>query len=101
PARILHARDGGVSGRVALVGAGPGDPDLLTLKAARLMREADVVLHDALVAPEILALAGQGARPTPVGKGGGCRSTPQRFIEQLLIREARAGHKVVRLKGGD
>jgi uroporphyrin-III C-methyltransferase len=91
-----------MSGRVAVVGAGPGDPELLTLKAARLLREADVVLHDALVAPEILALAGHGARLIAVGKRGGCRrSTPQRFVEQLLIREARAGHSVVRLKSGD
>jgi uroporphyrin-III C-methyltransferase len=88
-------------GHVSLVGAGPGDPELLTLKAARLLREADVVLHDALVTPEILALARRDARLIAVGKRGGCRSTSQRFIEQLLIREARAGHKVVRLKGGD
>jgi uroporphyrin-III C-methyltransferase len=90
-----------MKGSVALVGAGPGDPELLTLKAARLLRDADVVLHDALVAPEILALASRGARLIAVGKRGGCRSMPQRFIEQLLIREARAGHNVVRLKGGD
>ena len=90
-----------MTGRVALVGAGPGDPELLTLKAARLLREADVVLYDALVAPDILALAGRGARLIAVGKRGGCRSTPQRFIEELLIREARAGRNVVRLKGGD
>jgi uroporphyrin-III C-methyltransferase len=90
-----------MSGHVALVGAGPGDPELLTLKGARLLREADVVLYDALVAPEILALARRDARLIAVGKRGGCRSTPQRFIEELLIREARAGHKVVRLKGGD
>lgn len=90
-----------MTGGVALVGAGPGDPELLTLKAARLLRDADVVLHDALVAPGILAMARRGARLIAVGKRGGCRSTPQRFIEQLLIREARAGHKVVRLKGGD
>jgi uroporphyrin-III C-methyltransferase len=88
-------------GRVTLVGAGPGDPELLTLKAARRLREADVVLYDALVAPEILALARRDARLIAVGKRGGCRSTPQRFIEQLLIREARAGRDVVRLKGGD
>jgi len=90
-----------MKGRVTLVGAGPGDPELLTLKAARLLREADVVLYDALVAPEILALVRHGARLIAVGKRGGCRSTPQRFIERLLIREARAGHNVVRLKGGD
>jgi uroporphyrin-III C-methyltransferase len=90
-----------VTGRVTLVGAGPGDPELLTLKAARVLREADVVLHDELVSSDILALARPGARLIAVGKRGGCRSTPQRFIEQLMIREARAGHAVVRLKGGD
>lgn len=89
------------NGRVALVGAGPGDPELLTLKAVRALREADVVLHDDLVAPEILAYARSDARIVAVGKRGGCRSTPQAFIEQLLIREARAGRYVVRLKGGD
>jgi uroporphyrin-III C-methyltransferase len=90
-----------MKGHVTLVGAGPGDPELLTLKAARLLGEADVVLYDALVTPEILALVRHEARLIAVGKRGGCRSTPQRFIEQLLIREARAGHNVVRLKGGD
>ncbi|MFO1399018.1 MAG: uroporphyrinogen-III C-methyltransferase [Burkholderiales bacterium] len=89
------------SGRVTLVGAGPGDPELLTLKAVRALREADVVLHDDLVDPAILAFARDGARLVGVGKRGGCRSTPQAFIEQLMIREARAGHRVVRLKGGD
>jgi uroporphyrin-III C-methyltransferase len=88
-------------GRVLLVGAGPGDPELLTLKAIRALREADVVLHDDLVSPEILAFVRAGARIVPVGKRGGCRSTPQSFIEQLMIREARAGHTVVRLKAGD
>jgi uroporphyrin-III C-methyltransferase len=88
-------------GRVLLVGAGPGDPGLLTLKAVRVLHEADVVLHDDLVSPEILAFVRAGARIVPVGKRGGCRSTPQSFIEQLMIREARAGHTVVRLKGGD
>jgi len=88
-------------GRVALVGAGPGDPELLTLKAARALAAADVVLHDDLVTADILAMAGPDARLIAVGKRGGCRSTPQSFIEQLLIREARAGNRVVRLKGGD
>jgi uroporphyrin-III C-methyltransferase len=86
---------------VQLVGAGPGDPDLLTLKAVRALEAADVVLHDDLVPPAILAFARPGARLVPVGKRGGCRSTPQAFIEQLMIREATAGHAVVRLKGGD
>jgi len=88
-------------GRVILVGAGPGDPELLTLKAVRALRCADVVLHDDLVAPEVLAFLRPYARRIPVGKRGGCQSTPQAFIEQLMVREARAGHLVVRLKGGD
>jgi uroporphyrin-III C-methyltransferase len=88
-------------GRVLLVGAGPGDPELLTQKAVRALRAADVVLHDDLVPPAILAYVRPGARVVAVGKRGGCRSTPQAFIEQLLVREARAGNIVVRLKGGD
>jgi uroporphyrin-III C-methyltransferase len=102
PRGASHEHEGRpMSGRVVLVGAGPGDPELLTLKAVRALREADVVLHDALVSPEILDFARPGARVIAVGKRGGCRSTPQRFIEQLLVREARAGNRVVRLKGGD
>lgn len=89
------------SGRVQLVGAGPGDPELITLKALRALREADVVLHDDLVGEAILDHVRRDARVIAVGKRGGCRSTPQAFIEQLMIREARAGHRVVRLKGGD
>ena len=88
-----------MTGRVLLVGAGPGDPELLTLKAVRALRMADVVLHDDLVPPAILAYVRPGARLVAVGKRGGCRSTPQAFIEQLLIREARAGNVVVRLEG--
>jgi uroporphyrin-III C-methyltransferase len=87
-------------GRVYLVGAGPGDPDLLTLKAARLLAQADVVLIDDLASDELLAFCPQ-ARVIRVGKRGGCKSTAQAFIEKLLVHEARAGHKVVRLKGGD
>jgi uroporphyrin-III C-methyltransferase len=88
------------SGRVFLVGAGPGDIELLTLKAARLLALADVVLIDDLAGDDVLALCPQ-ARIIHVGKRGGCKSTPQLFIEKLLVREARAGHTVVRLKGGD
>jgi len=88
-------------GRVYLVGAGPGDPELLTLKAVNAMAAADVVLVDDLVNPAILAHAPAGARIVPVGKRGGCRSTPQAFIERLMVSEARAGKRVVRLKGGD
>jgi uroporphyrin-III C-methyltransferase len=87
-------------GTVWLVGAGPGDPGLLTLHAARALAEADIVLHDALVSPEILALAAQ-ARLEPVGKRAGGRRTPQLRINEQLIRLAREGHRVVRLKGGD
>src|ERR1700743_1837190 len=87
-------------GAVWLVGAGPGDPDMLTLKAAQALAQADVVLHDALVAPEILALAPQ-ARLEPVGKRAGRERTPQLRINQRLIELARAGLRVVRLKGGD
>ena len=88
------------SGKVFLVGAGPGDIELLTLKAARLLAAADVVLIDDLAGDEVLSLCPQ-ARVIHVGKRGGCKSTPQSFIEKLLVREARAGHMVVRLKGGD
>lgn len=87
-------------GTVWLVGAGPGDPELLTVRAARALAEADVVLHDALVSPEILALAPQ-ARLEPVGKRAGGRRTPQLRINQRLVSLAREGHRVVRLKGGD
>ena len=88
------------SGKVFLVGAGPGDIELLTLKAARLLAAADVVLIDDLAGDEVLSLCPQ-ARIIHVGKRGGCKSTPQSFIEKLLVREAQAGNAVVRLKGGD
>ena len=84
---------------VALVGAGPGDPELLTLRALKRLEAADVVLADDLVDPRVLALV-QG-RLLRVGKRGGCISTDQHFIHALMVREARAGHRVVRLKGGD
>jgi uroporphyrin-III C-methyltransferase len=86
---------------VALVGAGPGDPELLTLKALRVLGRANIVLHDDLVSPEVLAFVNPAARVVTVGKRSGCPSTAQAFIEQLMIREARAGALVVRLKGGD
>jgi uroporphyrin-III C-methyltransferase len=87
--------------KVVLVGAGPGDPELLTLKAVRALGAADVVLVDELVSRECLAHVRPGARIIEVGKRGGCRSTPQAFIERLLARYARQGKNVVRLKGGD
>lgn len=89
------------AGKVWLIGAGPGDPELLTLKAARVLGEADVVLVDDLVDRRVLVHARTGARIVEVGKRGGCKSTPQAFIEKLMVRLARRGAVVARLKGGD
>ena len=90
---------------VYLVGAGPGDPELLTLKAVRVLRAATVILVDDLVGEQLLAAVLDSAATAPrivhVGKRGGCASTPQHFICKLLVREALAGERVVRLKGGD
>ena len=86
--------------KVWLVGAGPGDPELLTLKAVRALKDAEVVMLDDLVNPQILQHCPQ-ARVIRVGKRGGCRSTPQAFIQRLMLRHARQGRCVVRLKGGD
>lgn len=86
--------------KVWLVGAGAGAPDLLTLRAARLLADADIVFHDALVHPDTLALATR-ARLVPVGKRCGRHSTAQRFINKRLIDAARRYPVVVRLKGGD
>ena len=87
--------------RCALVGAGPGDPELLTLKAVRAIRAATVLLVDDLVSDGVLRFARKSARIVHVGKRGGCTSTPQAFIERLMVTEARNGERVVRLKGGD
>lgn len=89
------------SGRVALVGAGPGDPDLLTVKAVRALQEADVIVADRLVGPRILDRARRDARRIMVGKTPGRPSPSQAEINAILVREAAAGHQVVRLKGGD
>ena len=88
-------------GKVWLVGAGPGDPELLTLKAVRVLGMANVVLVDDLVNRAILVHCREDARIVRVGKRGGCTSTPQAFIERLMIAEAKAGRTVARLKGGD
>ena len=86
---------------VQLVGAGPGDPELLTIKAVRAIRRATVLLVDDLVGPGVLAYARKSARVVHVGKRGGCASTSQAFIERLMAAEALRGERVVRLKGGD
>ncbi len=89
-----------MSGKVWLIGAGPGDPELLTLKAVRALGEAEVVMIDDLVNPAVLDHC-PTARVIRVGKRGGCRSTPQAFIHRLMLRYARQGRCVARLKGGD
>jgi uroporphyrin-III C-methyltransferase len=86
---------------VTLVGAGPGDPELLTLKAVKALQTATVILVDDLVHPDVLQHARPQARVVHVGKRGGCQSTPQAFIDKLMVQEALAGETVVRLKGGD
>ena len=88
-------------GQVALVGAGPGDPELLTLKALRLLRQAEVVVYDNLVAPEILDFSPSTTERIYVGKAAGKHTLQQEEISQLLLEQARAGRRVVRLKGGD
>lgn len=88
-------------GTVRLVGAGPGDPELLTLRAARLVMQAEMIVHDGLVDPAILALAKPGAHLVSVAKSRARHTLPQEEINALLIREALAGRDVVRLKGGD
>ena len=89
------------TGTIYLVGAGPGDPDLLTLRAARLIESARLIVHDGLVDPAILALAAPSAKLVSVAKSRARHTLPQEDINALLVREALAGRDVVRLKGGD
>ena len=89
------------TGTCTLVGAGPGDPELLTIKAVKAIQAASVLFVDDLVNEEILGYARPGARIVHVGKRGGCKSTPQAFIEKLMITAVHEGENVVRLKGGD
>src|SRR5436190_12663552 len=90
-----------MSGKAFLIGAGPGDPELMTLKAARALGVADVILIDDLVSRGCLAHARSGAKVIEVGKRGGCKATPQAFIEKLLVLFSQEGKTVARLKGGD
>ncbi len=111
PAPAPHARNAPNApnarnkGWCALVGAGPGDPELLTLQALRTLRQATVLLVDDLVSDAVIQLALKGRKRQPrvlhVGKRGGCASTPQAFIERLMVQHALAGERVARVKGGD
>ncbi|MCC5793102.1 MAG: uroporphyrinogen-III C-methyltransferase [Chromatiales bacterium] len=96
-----EAESAALPGEAWLVGAGPGDPGLLTLAGLRLLEQAEVILHDRLVSPEILALARRDAEFIDVGKTGGGPSTSQEAINRLLVERVRAGQRVCRLKGGD
>src|SRR5436190_15945190 len=89
------------TGFVYIVGAGPGDPELITVKALRCLRQSDVVLHDRLVAPQLLAEARSDALRIDVGKRAGSEDEQQGTIHRLMISHARAGKQVCRLKGGD
>ncbi len=89
------------TGKVYIVGAGPGDPELLTLKAHRLLTQAHAVIYDRLLSPEILELIPSGAMRLYVGKSGGGHATDQNEINQLMVSLVRSGKQVVRLKGGD
>jgi uroporphyrin-III C-methyltransferase/precorrin-2 dehydrogenase/sirohydrochlorin ferrochelatase len=98
---LMKTNDKGTSGRVSLVGAGPGDPDLLTIKAARRLAQADVVVYDNLVGAGVLDLIPPEVERIYVGKEASNHSLPQDEITMLLIAQAKRGRRVVRLKGGD
>ena len=98
---LLDGKRGGAPGVIWLVGAGPGDPDLLTIKALKVLQRAEVVVHDGLVSDEILALSPPSARRISVAKRKSRHSYSQDEINKMLVAVAREGLKVVRLKGGD
>jgi uroporphyrin-III C-methyltransferase len=98
---LMKTNDKGTSGRVSLVGAGPGDPDLLTIKAARRLAQADVVVYDNLVGAGVLDLIPPEVERIYVGKEASNHSLPQDEITMLLVAQAKRGRRVVRLKGGD
>ncbi|MHA6268241.1 uroporphyrinogen-III C-methyltransferase [uncultured Aliiroseovarius sp.] len=90
-----------MTGKVYLIGAGPGDPELMTMKAIRMLKEADVVVYDRLVSDDIVAMAKPDSEMIFVGKASNCHTVPQNRINEILVEKARAGHVVARLKGGD
>lgn len=97
----MNMRDNGLSGKVTLIGAGPGDPDLLTLKAYRALQSAEVVLYDHLVSQEIMKFLPHNAELIYVGKESSRHSMPQEEIGKTLVAMAKSGRNVIRLKGGD
>ena len=101
PSAFAGAQAGKVDGKVTLVGAGPGDPDLLTVKALRALQDADIIFYDELVSPEVLDRARRDAARIPVGRRVGKPGIGQGAINRLLIKAAQSGQRAVRLKGGD